>query len=355
LGGITAIAFLREWSLRRTQQRLAQEKEALLRQTQQQQAQLLQAERMANLGLLAAHIAHEINTPLGVIHTALKEAQEGVSAPEAPLPAETRPTPARFRELRQAWQTAYPALSPLLIQQAALLGYTPDQYPALERWLNNPEHWEKLQKSLSFHQALQRAQEAAERLQARLQAIRTYVRRIAEQPLTQVSLKESLQHTLDFYRPLMRKVEATLEAPAQPLYVEASPARLEQVWANLIQNALQAMPEGGILHIRLQAVGDKAQVLIQDSGKGVPPHLREKIFEPLVTTKAPGEGTGLGLPLCREIVESYGGQLRLLHSEPGYTLFGVELPLASPPLRELDTPRADSGLSEKEKEPTPDR
>lgn len=332
--GIAAgIFYLREWNLRRLQKRLAEERERLLAQTQRQQAQLLQAERMANLGIMAAHIAHEINTPLGVIRSALAESLESLKADEAslPLPKEPRPSATRMRELRHAWREAYPDLSPMLIQQLAAFGFTPDQKAVLAPYLHSPEKWELLNRSLRLHQSLSRAAEAAERLHARVQAIRTYVRGIEDAEAIPISITRSLQATIEFYRPMLKKVEVETFFPEYPLYVCGNPARLEQVWANLIQNALQAMPEGGKLTLRVERQNDRCLVLIQDTGKGIPPHLHEAIFEPLFTTKAPGEGTGLGLPLCRQILEAYGGSLRLLHSEPGYTLFGVELPLCEPP------------------------
>lgn len=327
LGG-TAF-YVREWYHRRLQRRITEEREKLRAQTQQQQTQLLQAERMANLGLMAAHIAHEINTPLGVIRSALAEALESLPAQREniPIPSEPRPSAQRMRALRDLWQAAHPRLSPAQIQQLAAVGYIPDQWSALQPYAEDPQKWETLLSSIRLSQALQRAAEAAERLHSRIQSIRTYVRGIEESTAVPIALAESLRATVDFYRPMLRRVEVELIFPEKPLYVCASPARIEQVWANLIQNALQAMPDGGKLTLRIEEKQGYACVYVQDTGKGIPPHLREAIFQPLFTTKAPGEGTGLGLPLCRQIVESYGGNLRLLHSEPGYTLFGVELPL----------------------------
>ncbi|MCS6894524.1 MAG: HAMP domain-containing histidine kinase [Bacteroidia bacterium] len=328
-GVVAGIFYLREWNMKRLQKRLAEERERLVAQTQRQQAQLLQAERMANLGIMAAHIAHEINTPLGVIRSALSESIENFKANrlDIPLPKEPRPSAARMRELRAAWQDAYPTLSPAIIQQLAAFGYTPEQEGALAPYLQSSERWELMSRSLLVYQALMRASEAAERLHARVQAIRTYVRGIEDAEAIPISVTSSLQATIDFYRPMLKKVEVEMLFPEQPIYVCGNPARLEQVWANLIQNALQAMPSGGKLTLRVEKQNDRCLILIQDTGKGIPAHLREAIFEPLFTTKAPGEGTGLGLPLCRQILETYGGSLRLLHSEPGYTLFGVELPI----------------------------
>jgi signal transduction histidine kinase len=118
-------------------------------------------------------------------------------------------------------------------------------------------------------------------------------------------------------------------APDLPL-VPAHPAELNQVWTNLLDNALQAMPDGGTLTIRTALDGDCVLVEIGDTGSGVPPELRDKIFEPFFTTKPVGEGTGLGLDICyRVITQRHGGDLRVI-SEPGDTRFQVRLPLRAP-------------------------
>ncbi len=333
IGIAGGLFYLREWNLRRLQRHLTAERERLLAQTQRQQAQILQAERMANLGIMSAHIAHEINTPLGVIRSALTESLECLAEESSvlPQPAEPRPSALRVRELRQQWQATYPHLPPVQIQQLALMGYTPDQIETLRPYMESTQKWESLLRTLKLHQALRRAAEAADKLYDRVQSIRTYVRGIEDSSPLPIPLADSLKATVEFYRPMLRRVEVQMDFPEEPLYVRASPARLEQVWANLIQNALQAMPDGGKLSLRIEPKGEKVWVYIQDTGKGIPPHLREAIFEPLFTTKAPGEGTGLGLPLSKQILETYGGTLKLLHSEPGYTLFGIELPLCEPP------------------------
>lgn len=118
-------------------------------------------------------------------------------------------------------------------------------------------------------------------------------------------------------------------APDLPL-IPAHPAELNQVWTNLIDNALQAMPDGGTLTIRTALDGDCVLVEIGDTGTGIPPGLRDKIFEPFFTTKPVGEGTGLGLDISyRVITQRHGGDLRMT-SEPGDTRFQVRLPLRAP-------------------------
>jgi signal transduction histidine kinase len=118
-------------------------------------------------------------------------------------------------------------------------------------------------------------------------------------------------------------------APDLPT-VPAHPAELNQVWTNLIDNALQAMPDGGTLTIRTSLDGDCVLVEIGDTGAGVPPELRDKIFEPFFTTKPVGEGTGLGLDICyRVITQRHGGDLRVV-SQPGDTRFQVRLPVRAP-------------------------
>ncbi len=113
--------------------------------------------------------------------------------------------------------------------------------------------------------------------------------------------------------------------------VPAHPAELNQVWTNLIDNAVQAMPDGGTLSVRTSREDDCVLVEIGDTGQGIPEHLQQKIFEPFFTTKPVGEGTGLGLDISyRVVTQRHGGDLRVI-SSPGDTRFQVRLPLTEPP------------------------
>lgn len=109
----------------------------------------------------------------------------------------------------------------------------------------------------------------------------------------------------------------------KPLWVSADPTQFRQVLTNLVTNAVQAMPGGGHLWITGEYQNGDTLIRIQDSGPGVPPEIHERIFEPLFTTKA--KGTGIGLAICRQIVEKHGGSLELAPSESGAN-FVLRLP-----------------------------
>ena len=112
--------------------------------------------------------------------------------------------------------------------------------------------------------------------------------------------------------------------------IPAHPAELNQVWTNLIDNAVQAMNGAGTLTIRTYREDDHVVVSIGDTGPGVPEELRKRVFEPFFTTKPVGEGTGLGLDISyRIVVNGHGGDI-VAESEPGDTRFLVRLPLAEP-------------------------
>ncbi|MFI6074469.1 ATP-binding protein [Actinoplanes sp. NPDC051343] len=112
--------------------------------------------------------------------------------------------------------------------------------------------------------------------------------------------------------------------------IPAHPAELNQVWTNLIDNAVQAMNGVGTLTIKTYRDDDYAVVSIGDSGPGVPENLKKRVFEPFFTTKPVGEGTGLGLDISyRIVVNGHGGDIHL-ESRPGDTKFKVRLPLAEP-------------------------
>ena len=115
--------------------------------------------------------------------------------------------------------------------------------------------------------------------------------------------------------------------PPVPIYG----GELNQVWTNLIDNAVQAMDGSGTLTIRTVADGDCVRVEIGDTGPGIPAELRQRIFEPFFTTKPVGQGTGLGLDISyRIVVDRHGGDLRV-ESQPGDTRFIVRLPLTERP------------------------
>jgi signal transduction histidine kinase len=115
--------------------------------------------------------------------------------------------------------------------------------------------------------------------------------------------------------------------PPVPIYA----AELNQVWTNLIDNAVQAMGGSGTLTVRTARDDDMIRVDVGDTGPGIPRELRQRIFEPFFTTKPVGQGTGLGLDICyRIVVVRHGGDLRV-ESEPGDTRFVVRLPLTERP------------------------
>ncbi len=118
-------------------------------------------------------------------------------------------------------------------------------------------------------------------------------------------------------------------AESLPL-IPAHPAELNQVWTNLIDNAVQAMNGAGTLTVRTYREDDHLVVSIGDTGPGVPEELRKRVFEPFFTTKPVGEGTGLGLDISyRIVVNGHGGDITLT-SQPGDTRFQVRLPLREP-------------------------
>jgi signal transduction histidine kinase len=109
--------------------------------------------------------------------------------------------------------------------------------------------------------------------------------------------------------------------------IPAYPSELNQVWTNLVDNALAAMDGSGRLTVRTARDGDSMLVEVGDTGPGIPPELQRRVFEPFFTTKGVGEGTGLGLDVSRRVVVSrHHGDIRVV-SSPGDTRFQVRLPI----------------------------
>jgi signal transduction histidine kinase len=102
---------------------------------------------------------------------------------------------------------------------------------------------------------------------------------------------------------------------------------LNQIWANLIDNALDAVPEGGVVEVRARRECESVVVCVADNGTGIPEEIVKKIFDPFFTTKPMGQGTGLGLDIVRRLVRHNSGDISV-ESRPGRTEFRVVLPVA---------------------------
>ena len=145
-------------------------------------------------------------------------------------------------------------------------------------------------------------------------------------PIQNVDLAQSLEITLSMFASRLMKISLETEFDPKLPAISAYGSELNQVWTALIENALDAMPDGGTLHLTTKLTGQLATVEIWDSGGGVREELKSRIFEPFFTTKAPGSGLGLGLDTAQRIVSKHSGFITV-QSKPGETCFQVRLPL----------------------------
>jgi signal transduction histidine kinase len=145
-------------------------------------------------------------------------------------------------------------------------------------------------------------------------------------PIQNVDLAQSLEITLSMFASRLMKITLETEFAKDVPVISAYGSELNQVWTALIENALDAMPDGGTLHLKTKLAGLMVVVEIWDTGAGVPEDLKSRIFEPFFTTKAPGSGLGLGLDTAQRIVSKHSGFLTV-ESKPGETCFQVRLPL----------------------------
>jgi signal transduction histidine kinase len=123
-------------------------------------------------------------------------------------------------------------------------------------------------------------------------------------------------------------VHIEVVTPDQSVELLTDPVQLELALLNLITNSVDAMASGGKLTVRLERVNDRLRLEIEDTGSGIPPELLAHIFDPWVTTKTQGKGSGLGLSIAREVVASHGGTIRVDNRPGKGAVFTVDLPAA---------------------------
>lgn len=123
------------------------------------------------------------------------------------------------------------------------------------------------------------------------------------------------------------EIRCQIDCRPDPFIVSADPVQLRQVLGNLLNNAADAMRGGGEIHVQAREIDDNQLIVIRDNGPGIPPEIRDTLFEPLVTTRH--KGTGLGLAICRQIVERHGGVIQLVDYGEGGAAFEILLPRAA--------------------------
>ena len=261
------------------------------------QAQIIQSEKMASLGQLAAGVAHELNNPAGFIYGNMEILDECIRGLTCLL-------------------TFYESV-PLAPDVAARARHIKDEV--------DYEH-----ALADLRTIITDCREGAERIRDVVQNLRTFSR-LDEAEFKKVDIHEGLESTLrllsrHYGADRVRLVRDYGELPA----VDCFAGQLNQVWLNLLVNAAQATREGGEVSIRTRRDGPMAVVQIKDNGHGIAPENLKRIFDPFFTTKPVGEGTGLGLSVTYSIVERHGGNITVESTPRHGTTFNVSIPIDAP-------------------------
>ncbi len=167
---------------------------------------------------------------------------------------------------------------------------------------------------------------AANRASDLTRQLLAFSRRQAAQPRA-LDLNEIVRNTSGMLRRVIGEdIQLQADLAEEPCMVLADPSQIDQVLMNLVVNARDAMPEGGVIRLGTRRLGSSVRLEVQDHGGGIPPEVRERMFEPFFTTKESGKGTGLGLSLVHAIVRQSGGRIDLESAMGEGTTFRIDLP-----------------------------
>jgi signal transduction histidine kinase len=318
-------------------------------------------ERLASLGTMAAGLAHELNNPAAAARRAADQLAEaldvitstmscfvkaGVERAQAEELIELQQQAVRHAaactaldsldasdaeeellamledlEVRDAWELAEP-LAAAGVDRAWLERVAQAAGPATDaavRWVAA---------TLTAGRLAVELQESTQRMTGLVGAVKSYAY-MDRGGLVEVDLHEGLETTLTVLKHKFKHTEIAVSREYDRTLpkVTVRGSELNQVWTNLLDNAIAALGDRGTISVRTRADGDCAVVEIGDDGPGIPAAVLDRIFDPFFTTKDVGEGTGLGLATARRIVvDRHDGSITA-ESEPGHTTFRVRLPL----------------------------
>ena len=148
----------------------------------------------------------------------------------------------------------------------------------------------------------------------------------SESRVGKVEVNVLINKTLPLLKMALRMMNSDIRLSESELWIEANPQLIQQVIFNLINNACQAMEEGGTLTVITKKANSEVSIYIKDTGSGIPDEIKDSVFDPFFTTKTEGKGTGLGLSMSRSVIERSGGRLQLNESNENGTEFQVILP-----------------------------
>lgn len=253
------------------------------RELRETQAQLVQSSKMASLGMLAAGIAHEINTPIGAIHSNADVERRAI------------------RVIRD-------------VLEASALAKNLRDDPRLTRAFRIFDDMNRV------------TLEATERVIEVIQSLKSFARLDAPD-LELADLHEGLDNTLTLINHLTKDRIKVVKDYGELPKVQCYASQINQAFANLLTNAVQAIKETGTINIATRQDGAYAVIKIADSGAGIKPEHLDRIFDPRFTTKGLRVGLGLGLSITYRIIENHHGSINV-QSEPGRgTIFTIRLPI----------------------------
>ncbi len=330
--------------------------ESALSKLKSAQTQMIHSEKLAALGQLMAGIAHEVNSPLGAINASSENIQNSVEKASHFLPrvvkilspellqvffvlimdslTTERPTSREVRKLRRGLEGR---LEDLGVEGAADLADILTEMNIFEVYeeilpLITHKHAGKIFEA-ALNLSLVRIsndniRQAVKRASKIVFAMKKYSHQDAYEEKTVTDVVENIDTVLNIYYNRMKFGIEMVKNYEEVPHIMAYPGELNQVWTNLLHNALHAMSFEGSLEISVRENKSFIEVSFKDTGGGIPEEVQDKIFTPFFTTKKKGEGTGLGLDIVKKILDKHQGTITF-QSEPNVgTTFYVQLPIS---------------------------